>query len=375
MKTKLIPICITLLLFSCGEKSNRVELGNEGPNIASLLEGATPEFGQQVISEELEVSTLSQYERLNVECDFQKVRTTQTVVKIEEDDIYILQEKSFTDLSETSDAICKEQFKIEQTLVKKNLKKEKESLSNTSGEINDNCQRDCNESYNVEDGSFVYNYSGIFKKQGIEANVNGKLIPNEISPWLSPYIYREENVTFSHGNDTIINREQYTRSLDRAFDISHIDFENYELEIYEDISKDVTDAFFQKHNDAIYQDQEQKSSIVFVKANNKMIHTSQSTKVQDTKCDLRREYTIGRIEESSSISRRMRLPQTTLTLYITNEHISFKPAQKKNKALCDSIKLPDLENRTIHKYIQIKENGNLEYEISRNKLGKIYSKQ
>lgn len=371
---------MTVLLASCSEQSNRVIPDNSATNFDTLFASSTPQVGQQLISDEIQATRLTRYQKLNIDCNFQKIRTTKTVVRVEGDDIFVETVKSFTDLDEKSDDICKEEISISKKLIKKSLKQERSVVSRLQDENKEGCKRECEQNIELENNEAVFVYSGIYEYGKLEAKVEGRIAPNTESPWLSPFLSSNQKVTIVGSHDSIISKQLFTKNFENDVDTSEIDFEEYELAIYKNEAIDRTETFLNENANQIFKTQVDglEYEITFKKGlTNKYIQTREIELLDGTRCFIKKESPIELIEEKSNFSRAKRLAEDTITMTLNGEESSYdvNRINQENLVKCLNTPLTSDDPTIIHKFLKLHENGDIELDIKRQSAGKIYSRQ
>ncbi|WP_034719494.1 hypothetical protein [Bacteriovorax sp. DB6_IX] len=373
-------IAMTVLLASCSEQSNRVIPDNSATNFDTLFASSTPQVGQQLISDEIQATRLTRYQKLNIDCNFQKIRTTKTVVRVEGDDIFVETVKGFTDLDEKSDDICKEEISISKKLIKKSLKQERSVVSRLQDENKEGCKRECEQNIELENNEAVFVYSGIYEYGKLEAKVEGRIAPNTESPWLSPFLSSNQKVTIVGSHDSIISKQLFTKNFENDVDTSEIDFEEYELAIYKNEAIDRTERFLNENANQIFKTQVDglEYEITFKKGlTNKYIQTREIELLDGTRCFIKKESPIELIEEKSNFSRAKRLAEDTITMTLNGEESSYDVNRINQEDLVKCLNTPLMTDdpTIIHKFLKLHENGDIELDIKRQSAGKIYSRQ
>jgi hypothetical protein len=378
MKKQAAAFLIPLLLLSCSESNNRVELGNQTTDFSQLMANSVPAIGQTLTSQEVQLLESKKYQEMNLECNFQKIETAKTVVKIEGDDIYVQETTSFTDLDDKSDVYCAKELPIERKLFKKSLKEEREKLSKWADENGNSCKDQCQTNTIVVNGKLIVQYSGIYNYEGVDAFIQGSLIPNAETPWLSSYLYSEQKVTIQQSNDSLVIKEDYSPSTLDNVDTSKIDFSDYDLEIYNDQSQEVTDEFLKDNGNAEFGDSSKENFITFKKNEliKQLVQVNKRTLLDGTVCFFKKTSNIRSIEKDARISRQKRLKEGTITVVLDGETSSFDTNRTAQADLAKCVNSPKLEDdkTTIYKFLNLNENGTIEFEPTRKSPGKIFSK-
>lgn len=380
MKKNALALIIPLLITSCGQNSNKVENQSTNPSFDQFTASVTAEVGQEAVSNESGLYSGSDFNNLNISCLFDNLKTTRTVVKVDIDDIFVYEVKEFNSKKENSDESCPESLSVEKKLIKRTHAGEIRQLKELANGERSECKRDCKSSPSLEGDTIAYNYSGVYEFENREVQLSGKIIPNLESPWLTQFINLNQNITPLGGNDTITMRQDFKLSQNHNTDLINIDYDNYELEIYDSLAVDVTEDTMQKLAGKSYiqgNDHREVISITDDLENKSMTIEKERSLITGQKCITKTIATITTIEENSDQARRLRIGEDILTIRLNNQRtiIDTEKTDTENHALCKDAFDKDRDPTTIHKFIKIDENSNLIIDITRTQTGRIFNQQ
>ena len=380
MKKNALALLIPLLITSCGQNSNRVENKTTNPSFDQFTASAIAEVGQEATSNESGLYSGSNFNNLNINCLFDNLKTTRTVVKVDIDDIFVYEVKEFNSKKESSDESCPESLSVEKKLIKRTHAGEIRQLKELANGETSECKRDCTSSPSLEGDKIAYNYSGVYEFEKREVQLSGKIIPNLESPWLTQFVNIKQSITPIGGNDTIIMKQDFKLSQNLNTDLISIDFDSYELEIYDSLAIDITEETMGKLAGKNYiqgNDHREVISISNDLEDKTMTVEKERTLITGQKCITQKIATISKIEEKSDQARRLRLDEDILTIALTDQKtiLDTEKTDVESHALCKDAFDKDRDPTTIHKFIKIDENGSLIIDITRTETGRIFNQQ